>query len=932
MRSGEFMPAVLLFLAFFLFITFQYAAKSVRESTFISSLGAEKLPMVYLAVALFSYPILRLYARFADKLARHVLIAGTCSIVATSLVLFWWLFQFENISGAVSTAFYVWVSVVFVMTVSQFWSFANHVFDPRQAKRLFGFVGAGGLLGGLAGGQVARIATNLLGTRYALLVSAFTLGLAVLVILVLHRMHHGDEAAVAGAAGMGKLDKAKGGFDVIRKSRMLQMIAAVLVTTVVVANIVDLQFKYAVDASITGLDAQTVFFGNFFSIMNISAFIFQLLLTSRIHRALGVGFAMRVLPSVMAVGTVGLFMAAASGIRLLYPAVILKVGENGLRYSLDQATRQLLYLPVPSKARLTGMAFIDVFIQRGAKGLAAILLLPVTFGLMTAIQAGWISLAIIVLWFFVIAFTYREYVRSFRSGLKRRTMDSDTPVNLSDITTLELLIQSLGSSDARQVLHSLDLMAANGRGNLVPPLLLYHDDADVRCKTLEILADVGRTDAGPLVERRLGDENPDVRAEAIRVLVGFYGEDAVKMMVPRLSEADPGVRAAAVACLATHGDDEMAEKAAKALREMLLDADPNVRAEAAKATGAIPEPRFQESLIQLLYDTEPEVVREAIAAVRRRVARDGYNPLYMPTLTSLLQNRKVKHEVREALVAFGKPAIPALTHFMNDTAEPVWVRRALPKTIVRIGTPESVQALLDCLEQPVEPFLRRKVVEALGGLDENLRASITEEQVLHQVEVETRRFFQTLQRLCALGLEEKGKLQGGTVVWTSEDDDPTLVDKLLIEALADDLYNVFGLLALKYPARDVWAAHLSLASGQVALRNHALEYLDNTLSADLRKLVFTMIGDAPLEDKLLKAQKSWDIGRMSKAGALEEILLTSQVSQEVSPALVVGSLYSVYSDRVKEVYPRVGELRESEDGMVRETAGWVIGRLGLATG
>ena len=46
-----------------------------------------------------------------------------------------------------------------------------------------------------------------------------------------------------------------------------------------------------------------------------------------------------------------------------------------MRYSLEQATRELLFLPVPSQARVKAKAFIDVFVQRGAKGMAALLLL-----------------------------------------------------------------------------------------------------------------------------------------------------------------------------------------------------------------------------------------------------------------------------------------------------------------------------------------------------------------------------------------------------------------------------------------------------------------------------------------------------------------------------------------------------------------------------
>ena len=472
-RPGEGLVTVLLFACFFLFITFQYTTKSVRQSSFIDGLGATNLPWVYLGVAVLSYPFLRLYSRFADRVTRHRLIAATSIIIAASMFAFWWFFQFDF--WAMPIVLYVWISIAYVMIVSQFWLFSNHVLDPRQARRLFGFIGAGGLLGGVAGGQVARLVTNSMGTRTTFLVAAAILLTATGLIMFVHRLQGASEEPGAGIGQGGKDDQAKGGFDVIGGSRHLQAISAVLVLTVVVAQIIDIQFNWSVEQAITGLDARTAFYGNFYSVMGISAFIFQLAFTSRIHRSLGVGIALKILPVTMAIGTVALFVAASMfPAILLSAAFVLKVGENGLRYSLDQATRELLFLPVPSAARVKAKAFIDVFVQRGAKGLAFFVLLPATLGLMSVVQAGWISLVLIAIWLAVTGWAYREYVQSFRGGLRQRTVDAAMPINLTDVTTLELLVQSLGSSDGRQVLHSLDILASHGRGNLVPPLLLYH--------------------------------------------------------------------------------------------------------------------------------------------------------------------------------------------------------------------------------------------------------------------------------------------------------------------------------------------------------------------------------------------------------------------------------------------------------------------------
>src|SRR5688572_4033620 len=108
-RAGEAGPAILLFLTFFLLITFQYTTKSVRQSTFINTLGAEKLPYVYLFIALVSYPFLRVYGWFADSMRRDALIVATCAFTGATMTLFWWLFQFPW--QWVAFAFYVWISI-----------------------------------------------------------------------------------------------------------------------------------------------------------------------------------------------------------------------------------------------------------------------------------------------------------------------------------------------------------------------------------------------------------------------------------------------------------------------------------------------------------------------------------------------------------------------------------------------------------------------------------------------------------------------------------------------------------------------------------------------------------------------------------------------------------------------------------------------------
>ena len=931
LRPGEGAATALLFVCLFLLLTFQISTKTVRQSTFIDSLGADKLPLVYLLVALLSYPILRPYYRFAERFRIHQLIAYTSLGVAALLVGFWGLYQFPW--TWVPVVFYVGSSIIYAMMVSQFWSLANHVFDARQAKRLFGLVGAGALLGGIAGGQLARVASGLFGTSSTLLIAAGVL-VVVAVLMSSTRKYQPEAEKVGTGTKLDKLDRARGGLGTVLQSRLLQAIALLTVLTVMVSQIIDLQFNWAVEQTITGLDQRTAFYGNFFSVMGIAALIFQLVFTSRIHRLLGVVFAVRVLPVTMAFGTGALlFSAGFMPTGLIAAALLLKLSESGLRYSLDQATRELLYLPVPSQARIKAKAFIDVFLQRGAKGLAALLLVPVTIGVMTAVDAGWISLVLIVIWVAVTVWLRREYVQSFREGLKDQTADSGFPIDLSDAPTLELMMQSLGSSDRRQVLNALDILAAQGRGDLISPLLLYHDEADVRHKTLQILLDSKRRDAAWLIERRLSDEDPEVRVQATRVLAELHGQNVTELMFPRLREADPGIRAAAVACLANHGDGEMMQSATEVIDDLISDSDPMVRREAARAIGAIHEPRFQRRLIRLLYDRDPIVGRDAIAAVRRRVARDGYNPLYAPTLISLLQDRRVKHEAREALVAFGETVLPALAHFMTDPDEAVWVRRALPKTIASISTPQAARILTHSLASEDGIFERRKLVEALGVLrDSDGEIDLEVESVRPQIVVEAQKYLESLILLDSLGSLKVARLVGALPVWDA-DHVPSLLDRLLKERLEDHLQNLFGLLALIFPAKDVWAAYQSLISGQAKLRAHALEYLENTLEGDLRRSVFAAIDDSTIHEKLDRAEKMFGVSVGSRGQALGEILSTHVDEREESANLVVAALYFIYTDGVSGLGKKIKKLiEEAEDPFVRETSIWVSARIGLSAG
>ncbi len=927
LRRGEGMAAGLLFAYSVLLFSSFYAAKAVRQSMFIDSLGAARLPWVYLLVAATAFPTMLFYGRIVERLRQHQLIALWTAVIAASLVAFYGLLPFAW--RWLPAVFYLWITIMFTVTVSQLWSFANHIFDPRQAKRLFGFIASGGALGGLAGGQVARLAADAADTRSALLViAAMMAAIAGLVYLIAALCPVGGQR-VGGPRGS-DLAEARGAVGVMRSSTYLQLIAAIMVLTVMVAQVVDLQFNWVVEASTAGLEQRTAVYGNFYSLVGLGAFVFHVLLTARIQRRLGVTFSMRVLPVSLAVGTIGLILAAGlAPVALVAIAWGLKIGDGGLRHSLDQVTRELLFLPVPSAARLKAKAFIDVFVQRFAKGVAALALLTVTFGWISPIQAGWLSLALILLWLAATEGARRHHLRSYREGLREGILDSAAGLDFSQGTTVEVLVQSLGSPDPRQVLHSLDLLRAHGRGQLVPPVLLYHDDAEVRRHTLEILAEEGRRDAVPLIERHLGDVDTEVRAQAVFALAALLGEEAWEIMLPRLRNPDPRVRAAAVACLIDHEDAAVSSQAASVLSEMLRDADCRVRAEAARAVGAMPEPTCQAELVQLLYDSDSSVAREAILAVGRRArSSDGLAVLYAPILIALMRDRRLKHDCREALVASGEAVIPALVHFMNDPDEQVWVRRAAPKTIAGIGGAAAANALVDNLGA-TDTFLRGKVIEALCALRAaGVDLGFGVKKIRRQIRQEAQEYLQHLAQLSAVGTEEQMRLESIGLLWKVPGPRPTLLEQLLADRMADRVKHLLALLELIHLPRDIRAARRGLLSGRSAARSLALEYLDNKLTGEVRRHLFAVIEDIPSSEKLHRAERLFAITVQPQQETLQELAASDGDGDPDRPALAAAALHAIYAKRILALYPLVGRVRdETADEFVRETADWVLERV-----
>lgn len=534
-----------LFLYNFLVITAYLIIKPVRNSLFLDRLGAENLPYAYIGTALFVGVAVWAYNRLLDSLTRTRVVLTTWGALGAGLVLFW--FGFRQPGVLISGFFYFFTAVFAVMGVTQFWSFAAEVLDARQGRRLFAFVQAGGILGGLAGSLLTRYLATWIGTEQLLLLSATLCflcgGLAGYQSQIWPVEPDEDEQDLYPEAPPEEDSEAMaaaGGFGLVRGSRYLGLICLMLLCFQLVSTMVDFQFQYVVDQALPLKDERTAFYGTFFLLLNLSSLAFQFLVTTWVHRNHGLGPSLLFLPVAGLLGAVGFFLAP-----VFWMGCLLRGSFGALDYSLDRATRELLWLPTAREVKYKAKAFLDMFCFRFFRSLAGILILFVeSFG--EGSQVRPLSLAVFLAclaWLLLARATRRENIRQLRQALLGTLDTEEGPEELSP-EERRLVLVEIGF-ELRRVLEVLSLPGLGavslaqrsgrrlrilagrlyGASDVAGALGALDGPSAHRALALELLDGIGDPWIGRPLFRSLDPRRPlEERVEFLELVLGRIGE------------------------------------------------------------------------------------------------------------------------------------------------------------------------------------------------------------------------------------------------------------------------------------------------------------------------------------------------------------------------------------------------------------------------
>ncbi len=361
----EELPALLWSFGYFFFLLCSYyILRPLRDEMGIAG-GIAKLPWVFTGTFVAMLAAVPVFGLLAARLPRRRLLPLVYYFFIVNIFVFYALLQAGAEHELVARAFFIWVSVFNLFVVSVFWSFMVDLFNAAQAKRLFGFIAAGGSLGAIVGPFMTTLLAAPLGPVNLLPVSAALLSFAVVAIHRLNRWAHGRAVQQTREAEAPLGGGVFAGVTLVARSPYLLGIALFIWLLTTLSTFVYFEQAHIVAENFGDPAQRTTVFAAIDLAVNIITILTQLLVTGRLLVRLGVTATLASMPLL---SLAGFSMLAAT------PVLIVLVGFQVLRragdYALTRPAREVLFTVVGRETKYKAKNFLDTVVFRGGDAIA----------------------------------------------------------------------------------------------------------------------------------------------------------------------------------------------------------------------------------------------------------------------------------------------------------------------------------------------------------------------------------------------------------------------------------------------------------------------------------------------------------------------------------------------------------------------------------
>jgi AAA family ATP:ADP antiporter len=355
--------AVIISFVYFFFLMASYFILRPLRDTMGTVYGVAHLQELFTGTFLLSFIVAPVYAGLASRIRLEIFLPWVYGFIAVTMLVFYFLFVSDPNNRWIAAAFYIWLSTFNLLTISVFWSLMADIFSSTQAKRLFGFIAAGGTVGTISAPAFITLFVNAVGTNTLLLISAA--GFTITAFLV--RMLEAEKRKLAATdkeAQKTTLDHRLGGnpfdgFVLLFKSRYLLMIALFLLLMTWISTVIYFQLGDLISKEFASRAARTQAYATIDLATNSIAVLIQLFGTGRIIKRFGVTTGLLLNPVIMVLA----FLAVAFSPVLLVLGSM-QVVRRFAEYAIAKPSRDMLFTVVDQQSKYKAKNVIETVVYR----------------------------------------------------------------------------------------------------------------------------------------------------------------------------------------------------------------------------------------------------------------------------------------------------------------------------------------------------------------------------------------------------------------------------------------------------------------------------------------------------------------------------------------------------------------------------------------
>lgn len=901
--------ALLLFAYNFLATSIMVMGRIVRDTLFLNKYKGDRLMLsfMYIGVAILVSTATFFYTKRSSFYRMDKLITATFSIGIVFTLIFVGL-----VNNEISAAFgslYIFIELLGAFMMFQFWSFTNELLDSREAKRVLGFVGCGGIIASMAvGGSVGKLAALLGKVQYLLFINALCMALCILIVRFMGQKYQSRlQRGVVSKTLTPKQAKEATSHISISKTPYVKYIAIMIALIYVVVTLVDYQFKIVASDTITDPQKLAAYFGFVYSVFGgVFSLFFQLVATSRLLK-FSIFMSLGILPAILTLSSI-FFISVPPDLVMfglaapLVAITMAKSGDSAFRYTINDAAIQLLYIPLDPKIKSRTKAIIDGMVKPIFIGVSGFILLAVSYLGKAGIVSSdvklisWIVTVIGILWLGTIVGIRGRYLSVLIDNIKKKRFGTNQLT--MQLNVLQSIVQkAIESGDEEDLSMAIDMVESSGNSALGRDFVALLSKATPKIK-VKILALMRRMESRYNtynILKLFNEPDDDVLREAILTYGYIQMDKSVKFIAPFLESEKISIREASVIALIKYAGVLGAMTAGSYLKAFFESENATDRAAAAYILGELGQKNMDQQLSALLNDPSPVVRRAAVNAALKINSN-----VFIPKLFYMLFDREVSFDVAKVLSKLGEKILEPAADILSNKLESYRLKSEVAKMLGDIYSPESFRLLALSLDTESDE-LRNIVLNSLKKLLSKLeKASLDKDTLKVLLLREIYQYFQTLY----FSVQIRKNLK------------TDCLSDVMSTKLDNCYQRIFSILSLMYGNSLFDNIYFNITRKFVlpSQRANALEIIDNIVDKDIRPIIVPLIESRTEEEKLNLGYQFFSVKKLKITDIIETLL------SDDSEWVRCVTLYAIAHENLTASYGRIPMFLYDPSPIVREAA------------